>query len=45
MNVQHKKSEKQLANEKADRIMQGVADWQYELRFIAVILKDLLKII
>ena len=45
MNMQHKKSEKQLANEKSDRIMQGVAYWQYEPRFIVAILKDLLKII
>lgn len=28
MNMQQKKSEKQLANEKSDRIMQGVAYWQ-----------------
>ena len=36
MDMQQKKSEKQLANEKSERIMNGVAYWQRELLFIDI---------
>lgn len=45
MNMQQKKSEKQLANEKSKKIMNGVAYWQCGLRFIEKIHIDLSKII